>query len=143
MNRLYSHSMYTVKPISRFRKILMTITNPIVKQLVNSTVFVMFVEYCLNRCGWFPYPAWPILTLCYKWDTYICVPCNPQDEPVPRSKRTIDQSKTSCLLHLHVDYLFYQRFGSIEAVVAQVKPKIQYTQVIQPKCNLDIRTSAC
>ncbi|KAF4083137.1 hypothetical protein AMELA_G00136580 [Ameiurus melas] len=43
-----------------------------------------------------------------------------QDEPVPRSKRTVDQSKTSCLLHLHVDYLFYQRFGSIQAVVAQV-----------------------
>ncbi|KAI5609866.1 disintegrin and metalloproteinase domain-containing protein 10 isoform X1 [Silurus asotus] len=43
-----------------------------------------------------------------------------QDEPVPRSKRTVDQSKTSCLLHLHVDYLFYQRFGSIEAVIAQV-----------------------
>ncbi|XP_076847784.1 disintegrin and metalloproteinase domain-containing protein 10 [Brachyhypopomus gauderio] len=43
-----------------------------------------------------------------------------QDVPVSRSKRTVDQSKTSCLLHLHVDHLFYGKFGSIEAVVAQV-----------------------
>lgn len=67
-----------------------------------------------------------------KNDTFICVSCYPQDNPVPRSKRTVDQSKTSCLIHLHVDYLFYQRFGSIEAVVAQVNLKIQYAQVIQP-----------
>lgn len=66
--------------------------------------------------------------------SYINPSVNSQDEPVPRSKRTVDQSKTSCLLHLHVDYLFYQRFGSIESVVAQVNPEIQYTAVIHPKC---------
>uniref|UniRef100_A0A672MP65 Si:ch1073-396h14.1 n=1 Tax=Sinocyclocheilus grahami TaxID=75366 RepID=A0A672MP65_SINGR len=36
------------------------------------------------------------------------------------SKRKVDQSKTSCLLHLHADHRFYKRFGSVEAVVAQV-----------------------
>uniref|UniRef100_A0A673I7J2 ADAM10 endopeptidase n=1 Tax=Sinocyclocheilus rhinocerous TaxID=307959 RepID=A0A673I7J2_9TELE len=40
--------------------------------------------------------------------------------PVSRSKRKVDQSKTSCLLHLHADHRFYKRFGSVEAVVAQV-----------------------
>jgi len=46
--------------------------------------------------------------------------CDPQQVPVSRSKRKVDQSKTSCLLHLHADYRFYKRFGSVEAVVAQV-----------------------
>lgn len=46
--------------------------------------------------------------------------CDPQQIPVSRSKRKVDQSKTSCLLHLHADHRFYKRFGSVEAVVAQV-----------------------
>ncbi|XP_058257120.1 disintegrin and metalloproteinase domain-containing protein 10 isoform X2 [Hemibagrus wyckioides] len=60
-----------------------------------------------------------------------------QDEPVPRSKRTVDQSKTSCLLHLHVDYLFYQRFGSIEAVVAQVASYMKEVNNIFQKAEFD------
>lgn len=121
---------YLVIPMYKshcFWSILMTKTNSLMRWPVHSTVFLIIFGYRLNRCGQFPCPACFILT-----------PLSTlQDEPVPRSKRTVDQSKTSCLLHLHVDYLFYQRFGSIEAVVAQVNPEIQYTQVIQPKCNLD------
>ncbi|KAK3562342.1 hypothetical protein QTP86_033453, partial [Hemibagrus guttatus] len=60
-----------------------------------------------------------------------------QDEPVPRSKRTVDQSKTSCLLHLYVDYLFYQRFGSIEAVVAQVASYMKAVNSIFHKADFD------
>ncbi|XP_060738686.1 disintegrin and metalloproteinase domain-containing protein 10 [Tachysurus vachellii] len=60
-----------------------------------------------------------------------------QDEPVPRSKRTVDQSKTSCLLHLHVDYLFYQRFGSIESVVAQVASYMKAVNNIFHKAEFD------
>lgn len=102
--------------------ILVTITN-LVRRSIISTLSVMIFEYCLNRCGQLLCPVCLILTPCQKLDTYICVSCNPQDEPVPRSKRTVDQSKTCCLLHLHVDYLFFQRFGSTEAVVAQVNLK--------------------
>uniref|UniRef100_A0A673WJK7 ADAM10 endopeptidase n=1 Tax=Salmo trutta TaxID=8032 RepID=A0A673WJK7_SALTR len=36
------------------------------------------------------------------------------------SKRTLNQSKTSCLLHLHADHFYYRKFKSVEAVVAQV-----------------------
>ncbi|MCJ8737630.1 hypothetical protein PDJAM_G00026370 [Pangasius djambal] len=60
-----------------------------------------------------------------------------QDEPVPRSKRTVDQSKTTCLLHLHVDYLFCQRFGSIEAVVAQVASYMKAVNNIFHKAEFD------
>lgn len=46
--------------------------------------------------------------------------CDPRQVPVSRSKRKVDQSKTTCLLHLHADHRFFKRFGSVEAVVAQV-----------------------
>lgn len=45
---------------------------------------------------------------------------HPQEAPASRPRRTVDESKTSCLLHLHADHLYYQRFKSVEAVVAQV-----------------------
>lgn len=38
-----------------------------------------------------------------------------------RTRRTLDESKTTCLLHVHADYLYYKRFKSVEAVVAQVR----------------------
>uniref|UniRef100_A0A667YDV0 Si:ch1073-396h14.1 n=1 Tax=Myripristis murdjan TaxID=586833 RepID=A0A667YDV0_9TELE len=37
-----------------------------------------------------------------------------------RSRRTPDESKTSCLLHLHADHLYFKKFKTVEAVVAQV-----------------------
>uniref|UniRef100_A0A8C3FZ37 ADAM10 endopeptidase n=1 Tax=Chrysemys picta bellii TaxID=8478 RepID=A0A8C3FZ37_CHRPI len=42
-------------------------------------------------------------------------PCN------GRELISLDYSRTSCLLYLQADYLFYQRFGTIEAVIAQVR----------------------
>lgn len=43
-----------------------------------------------------------------------------QEAPASRSKRTVDESKTTCLLYLYADHLYYKRFKSVEAVVAQV-----------------------
>ncbi|KAL7867106.1 hypothetical protein AOLI_G00149200 [Acnodon oligacanthus] len=60
-----------------------------------------------------------------------------QEEPVSRSKRTVDQSKTSCLLHLHADHLFYRRFGSVEAVVAQVASYMKAVNNIYDKADFD------
>lgn len=45
---------------------------------------------------------------------------HPQKAAASRTRRTVDESKTSCLLHLHADHLYYKRFKSVEAVVAQV-----------------------
>lgn len=45
---------------------------------------------------------------------------HPQEGPASRPKRTVDESKTSCLLHLHADHLYYKKFKSVEAIVAQV-----------------------
>uniref|UniRef100_H3DDF0 ADAM10 endopeptidase n=1 Tax=Tetraodon nigroviridis TaxID=99883 RepID=H3DDF0_TETNG len=44
----------------------------------------------------------------------------PHEAAASRSRRTVDQAKTSCLLHLHADHLYYKRFKTVEAVVAQV-----------------------
>uniref|UniRef100_A0A4W4G9X0 Si:ch1073-396h14.1 n=1 Tax=Electrophorus electricus TaxID=8005 RepID=A0A4W4G9X0_ELEEL len=60
-----------------------------------------------------------------------------QGGPASRSKRTVDQSKTSCLLHLHVDHLFYGRFGSVEAVVAQVASYMKAINNIYHKADFD------
>ncbi|XP_062869448.1 disintegrin and metalloproteinase domain-containing protein 10 [Trichomycterus rosablanca] len=68
---------------------------------------------------------------------YSVIQNHRQDGPMPRSKRTVDQSKTTCLLHLHVDYLFYQRFGSIEAVVAQVASYMRAVNDIYHKADFD------
>ncbi len=54
--------------------------------------------------------------------SFFHCPCkfHPQEAPASRVRRTLDESKTSCLLHLHADHLYYKRFKSVEAVVAQV-----------------------
>uniref|UniRef100_A0A671SJB7 ADAM10 endopeptidase n=1 Tax=Sinocyclocheilus anshuiensis TaxID=1608454 RepID=A0A671SJB7_9TELE len=63
--------------------------------------------------------------------------CDPQQIPVSRSKRKVDQSKTSCLLHLHADHRFYKRFGSVEAVVAQVASYMKAVNDIYDKAEFD------
>uniref|UniRef100_A0A3B1JIE8 ADAM10 endopeptidase n=1 Tax=Astyanax mexicanus TaxID=7994 RepID=A0A3B1JIE8_ASTMX len=57
--------------------------------------------------------------------------------PVSRSKRTVDQTKTTCLLHLHADHFFYQRFGSVAAVVAQVASYLKAVNDIFDKADFD------
>ncbi|KAA0712171.1 Disintegrin and metalloproteinase domain-containing protein 10 [Triplophysa tibetana] len=66
----------------------------------------------------------------------IFLSCDPQI-PASRSKRTLDQSKTSCLLHLYVDHLFYKRFGSIEAVVAQLASYMKNVNDIYDRADFD------
>ncbi|KAM4548078.1 disintegrin and metalloproteinase domain-containing protein 10 [Odontesthes bonariensis] len=60
-----------------------------------------------------------------------------QETLVSRSRRTVDESKTSCLLHFHADHLYYKRFKSIEAVVAQVASYIQAVNDIYDKADFD------
>uniref|UniRef100_A0A3Q3X786 Uncharacterized protein n=1 Tax=Mola mola TaxID=94237 RepID=A0A3Q3X786_MOLML len=50
----------------------------------------------------------------------LLMQCHPQEGPASRLKRTVDESKTSCLLHLHADHRYYKKFKSVEAVVAQI-----------------------
>uniref|UniRef100_A0A672QI11 Disintegrin and metalloproteinase domain-containing protein 10-like n=1 Tax=Sinocyclocheilus grahami TaxID=75366 RepID=A0A672QI11_SINGR len=63
--------------------------------------------------------------------------CDPHQIPVSRSKRKVDQSKTSCLLHLHADHRFYKRFGSVEAVVAQVASYMKAVNDIYDKADFE------
>ncbi|KAM9848627.1 disintegrin and metalloproteinase domain-containing protein 10 [Aulostomus maculatus] len=54
-----------------------------------------------------------------------------------RSRRTVDESKTSCLLHLHVDHHYYKKFKSVEAVVAQVASYMRAVNDIYDKVDFD------
>ncbi|KAG9350692.1 hypothetical protein JZ751_024581 [Albula glossodonta] len=58
-----------------------------------------------------------------------------QGEQVSRTRRTVDYSKTSCLLHLHADHRYFKRFGSIEAVVAQVGSYMRAVNDIYDKAD--------
>nr|XP_025035980.1 disintegrin and metalloproteinase domain-containing protein 10-like [Pelodiscus sinensis] len=51
-------------------------------------------------------------------------------ETLERQRRSLDHSRTSCLLHLQADYLFYQRFGTTEAVIAQISSYIKAVNAI-------------
>uniref|UniRef100_A0A8C5SZY7 Peptidase M12B domain-containing protein n=1 Tax=Laticauda laticaudata TaxID=8630 RepID=A0A8C5SZY7_LATLA len=47
-----------------------------------------------------------------------------------RPRRSLNYSKTSCLLHFQADHLFYQRFGSVEAVIAQIASYVKAVNAI-------------
>ncbi|XP_036970924.1 disintegrin and metalloproteinase domain-containing protein 10 isoform X1 [Acanthopagrus latus] len=60
-----------------------------------------------------------------------------EEAPASRLKRTVDESKTSCLLHLHADHLYYKRFKSVEAVVAQVSNYMRAVNDVFDKVDFD------
>ncbi|KAK0132059.1 Disintegrin and metalloproteinase domain-containing protein 10 [Merluccius polli] len=60
-----------------------------------------------------------------------------EGSPVNRSRRTTDESKTTCLLHLHADNLYFKRFKSVEAVVAQVSLLMRAINDIYDKVDFD------
>ncbi|KAJ4943207.1 hypothetical protein JOQ06_005712, partial [Pogonophryne albipinna] len=60
-----------------------------------------------------------------------------EEAPVSRSRRTVDESKTSCLMYLHADHLYYKKFKSVDAVVAQVASYIRVVNDIYDKVDFD------
>ncbi|XP_032992769.1 disintegrin and metalloproteinase domain-containing protein 10-like [Lacerta agilis] len=54
-----------------------------------------------------------------------------------RQKRSLDYSKTSCLLHIQADHLFHRRFGSIEAVIAQIASYVKAVNAIYEGAEFD------
>uniref|UniRef100_A0A8C3XS64 ADAM10 endopeptidase n=1 Tax=Chelydra serpentina TaxID=8475 RepID=A0A8C3XS64_CHESE len=59
------------------------------------------------------------------------------DELEQIQRLTLDYSRTSCLLYLQADYLFYQRFGTIEAVIAQIASYIKAVNAIYEGADFD------
>uniref|UniRef100_A0AAV2L2C6 ADAM10 endopeptidase n=1 Tax=Knipowitschia caucasica TaxID=637954 RepID=A0AAV2L2C6_KNICA len=64
-------------------------------------------------------------------------PTASEEAAMSRSRRTVDDSKTSCLLHFHADYLYFKRFKSVEAVVAQIASYIRAVNDIYDKVDFD------
>uniref|UniRef100_A0A671VJI1 ADAM10 endopeptidase n=1 Tax=Sparus aurata TaxID=8175 RepID=A0A671VJI1_SPAAU len=57
--------------------------------------------------------------------------------PLKGDLLTVDESKTSCLLHLHADHLYYKRFKSVEAVVGQVSNYMRAVNDVFDKVDFD------
>ncbi|XP_048109384.1 LOW QUALITY PROTEIN: disintegrin and metalloproteinase domain-containing protein 10 [Alosa alosa] len=60
-----------------------------------------------------------------------------QEESLMRSRRTTDDSKTTCLLHLQADHFYYRKFGSVEAVVAQVASYMRAVNDVYDKADFE------
>ncbi|XP_043946650.1 disintegrin and metalloproteinase domain-containing protein 10-like [Protopterus annectens] len=60
-----------------------------------------------------------------------------RESPGMRSARSIDTSKTTCLLHLQTSYLYYKHFGSKEAATAQISTYIKAVNNIFQNTNFD------
>ncbi|KAG8454538.1 hypothetical protein GDO86_000963 [Hymenochirus boettgeri] len=59
-----------------------------------------------------------------------------EQDPV-RSKRSLDLSRTTCLLYLKADYLFYKRFNSVERVISQISSYLAAVNTIYEKANFN------
>nr|XP_006640054.2 PREDICTED: disintegrin and metalloproteinase domain-containing protein 10-like [Lepisosteus oculatus] len=59
------------------------------------------------------------------------------NQAMSRSRRTVDSSKTSCTLHLRTDHLYFKKFGSVEAIVAQVGSYIRAVNDIYHRADFE------
>ncbi|KAJ0065172.1 hypothetical protein NL108_005656, partial [Boleophthalmus pectinirostris] len=73
----------------------------------------------------------------YSITQYMSLVFCPQEAAMSRSRRTVDEAKTSCLLHFHADHLYFSRFKSVEAVVAQVGSYIRAVNDIYDKADFN------
>ncbi|XP_061539640.1 disintegrin and metalloproteinase domain-containing protein 10 isoform X1 [Phycodurus eques] len=60
-----------------------------------------------------------------------------QEAVTSRARRTTDEAKTSCLLHLTTDHRYFSKFKSVEVVVAQVASYMRAVNDIYDKVEFD------
>uniref|UniRef100_A0A8C6SLH4 ADAM10 endopeptidase n=1 Tax=Neogobius melanostomus TaxID=47308 RepID=A0A8C6SLH4_9GOBI len=60
-----------------------------------------------------------------------------EEAAMGRTRRTVDETKTSCLLHFHADHLYFKKFKSVEAVVAQIASYLQAVNDIYDKVDFN------
>ncbi|XP_055077278.1 disintegrin and metalloproteinase domain-containing protein 10 [Periophthalmus magnuspinnatus] len=60
-----------------------------------------------------------------------------EEAAMSRFRRTVDETKTSCLLHFHADHLYFNRFKSVEVVVAQIGSYIRAVNDIYDKVDFN------
>lgn len=64
-------------------------------------------------------------------------PTPSEEAALNRSRRTLDETKTTCLLHFHADHLYFKRFKSVEAVVAQIASYMRAVNDIYDKMDFN------
>lgn len=61
----------------------------------------------------------------------------PQEEYLNRSKRSLDLSRTSCLLHLKADYYFFRSFRNLQAAISQISGYLMAVNAIFEQVNFN------
>ncbi|XP_068122145.1 disintegrin and metalloproteinase domain-containing protein 10-like [Hyperolius riggenbachi] len=60
-----------------------------------------------------------------------------KDEHVLRGKRSLDLSRTTCLLHLKADYYFFSSFRNLQAAISQIAGYLMSVNAIFEHVNFD------
>ncbi|XP_018424017.1 PREDICTED: disintegrin and metalloproteinase domain-containing protein 10-like [Nanorana parkeri] len=60
-----------------------------------------------------------------------------KEESVNRPKRSLDLSRTSCLLHLKADYYFFRSFRNLQAAIAQIAGYLMAVNTIFEQVNFN------
>ncbi|KAM4052680.1 disintegrin and metalloproteinase domain-containing protein 10-like isoform 2-T2 [Anomaloglossus baeobatrachus] len=64
-----------------------------------------------------------------KWKT--------MEKSVLRTKRSVDPTRTTCLIHLKADYLFFKRFGNLQEAIAQIDGYIRSVNLVYDEVNFN------
>ncbi|CAM9335868.1 unnamed protein product, partial [Lampetra planeri] len=125
------NSIYHIEPIHRYTS---TPTNQHSIIYHEDDMGKKYISYTVKSLR-----SQPTFTI---WVCQICPvspPASGSNSPpaVSRWRRTADESKTSCLLHIHADNRFYKKFKSVEAVVAQVASYMRAVNDIFDKVDFD------
>ncbi|XP_068090047.1 disintegrin and metalloproteinase domain-containing protein 10-like isoform X4 [Hyperolius riggenbachi] len=61
----------------------------------------------------------------------------PIEEPIIRPKRNVDLSRTTCLLHLKADYLFFKRFTNLQAAISHIAGYLMSVNALFEQINFN------
>ncbi|XP_056429114.1 disintegrin and metalloproteinase domain-containing protein 10-like [Hyla sarda] len=62
---------------------------------------------------------------------------NIKEESVIRTKRSVDPSRTTCLIHLKADYFFFNRFRSLQEAISQIAGYMRSVNAIYDQVNFN------
>ncbi|KAG8594355.1 hypothetical protein GDO81_001161 [Engystomops pustulosus] len=62
---------------------------------------------------------------------------NSKEESVTRTKRSVDMSRTTCLMQLKADYLFFKRFRNLQEAISQIAGYMRSVNAIYDQVNFN------
>ncbi|XP_066460664.1 disintegrin and metalloproteinase domain-containing protein 10-like isoform X2 [Eleutherodactylus coqui] len=72
-----------------------------------------------------------------KYDFLEKMKWNLKEESAIRTRRSVDPSRTVCLIHLKADYLFFKRFGNLQEAISQIAGYMRSVNEIYDQVNFN------